>query len=458
MFKPSWLLLLACFPFIAQADFFEGLSAYRNQDFTTAQQEFSELLPLGNGAAVFNLAIMAYQGKGEPVDPVKTAALLTLAAELGEQKAAATAAKLTASLDASQQNAVKKLLTQYQSQLVISPQQRGWLYMLTDPKIDKVPKWVKKVRPLFPQKASLNGHVGTVEMLAVLDKDGSVLFIDSNESLGRDLFSQSAKNSFQKWQFEPLEQRLVYRMTYGFIYDVHVSVQRDARLHSWKSLQQPGLLEMVQQDSAAHQFAFGKILQRLEESTEVVFHPDEKLVATQPLPERMIYQVSKQPQRIDPIINDGSVIIQVNAHNRIETVQSDTAISWLKNTNFDVLKDLEMPEAVAAGWYTLTHSRDYDGVESNYLWDLQRVPPEHYSGYWITLAARNGDLEAQRELASRRSDWRRYLQQKNDPKALLWAGMFELQNGNDQQAKALLLQAKAAGESQADELLKAVKL
>jgi hypothetical protein len=214
----------------------------------------------------------------------------------------------------------------------------------------------------------------------------------------------------------------------------------------------------VQQDSAAHQFAFGKILQRLEHSTEVVFHPDETLVATQPLPERMIYQVSKQPQRIDPIINDGAVIIQVNALNRIETVQSDTAISWLKGTNFDALKDLAMPEAVAAGWYTLIHGRDYDGVESNYLVDLQRVPPEHYSGYWISLAARNGDLTAQRELAFRRTEWRRYLQLKNDPKALLWAGMFELQNGNDQQAKALLLQAKAAGETQVDELLKAVQL
>lgn len=458
MFKPAWLLLLASVPLTVQADFFEGLSAYRHQDYKTAQQEFSELLPLGNGAAVFNLAIMAYQGQGEPVDPVKTAALLTLAAELGEKKAATTAAKLTASLDASQQSAVKKLLTQYQSQVIISPEQRGWLHMLTDPKVDKVPKWLKKVRPLFPQKASLNGHVGTVEMLAVLDKDGSVVFIDSNESLGRDLFSKSAKNSFQKWQFEPLEQRLVYRMTYGFFYDVHVSLLRDARLHSWKSLQQPGLLEMVQQDSAAHQFAFGKILQRLEHSTEVVFHPDETLVATQPLPERMIYQVSKQPQRIDPIINDGAVIIQVNALNRIETVQSDTAISWLKGTNFDALKDLAMPEAVAAGWYTLIHGRDYDGVESNYLVDLQRVPPEHYSGYWISLAARNGDLTAQRELAFRRTEWRRYLQLKNDPKALLWTGMFELQNGNDQQAKALLLQAKAAGESQVDELLQAVKL
>ena len=97
MFKPAWLLFVASVSPFAQADFFEGTSAYHHKDYQKARQEFSELLPLGNGAAVFNLAIMAYQGQGEPADPIKTAALLTLAADLGETKAKATAAKLMAS-------------------------------------------------------------------------------------------------------------------------------------------------------------------------------------------------------------------------------------------------------------------------------------------------------------------------------------------------------------------------
>jgi len=458
MFKPSWLMLLASMPFTVQADFFEGVSAYRHQDFTKAQQEFSELLPLGNGAAVFNLAIMAYQGHGEPVDPVKTAALLTLAAELGEKKAVATAAKLVAALDASQQSAVNKLLTQYQAQLQISAGQRGWAHRSADPIVNTKPKWQKKVPPLFPQKALLNGHFGAVSMLALLDKDGSVLFVDSNETLGRDLFSKAAKNSFLKWQFEPLPQRQMYRMTYDFIYNLPVAEQRNTRLSSWKSLQQKGLLEMVQQDSAVHQFALGKILQRLEESTDVMFHPDETLVATQAIPDRMIYQVAKEPQRIDPVIKEGSLIVEVNAQNKIVTLQTYTGSPLSERSKLASLQGMTFAETVPAGWYKLIHRRDQNGVESNYLWDLQRLPLEHYSGYWISLAARNGDLTAQRELAAYRSDWRRYLQHKNDPKALLWAGMLELQNGNDQQAKTLLLQAKAAGESQVDELLQAVKL
>ncbi len=458
MFKQSWLLLLACAPLTVQADFFEGLSAYRHQDFNKAQQEFSELLPLGNGAAVFNLAIMAYQGQGEPVDPIKTAALLTLAAELGEKKAAATAAKLTASLDASQQHEVKKLLTQYQAKLQISEEQRGWAHRTKD-RIGKTrPKWLKKVPPLFPKKAALNGHFGAVSMLALLDKDGSVLFVDSNETLSRDLFSKAAKNSFLKWQFEPLPQRQMYRMIYDFTYSLPVAEQRNTRLSSWKALQQEGLLQMVQQDSAAHQFALGKILQRLEQSTEVEFLPDETLVVTQPIPDRMIYQVAKAPQRIDPIIKEGSLIVEVNNDNRIVTLQTYTGSPLNERSIFASLKGSTLAETVPAGWYKLAHRRDPNGVESNYLWDIQRIPLEHYSGYWISLAARNGDLEAQRELATHRSDWRQYLQQKNDPKGLLWAGMLELQNGNDQQAKALLLQAKAAGETQVDELLKAVQL
>jgi len=459
MFKPAWLLLLlASTTPLVQADFFAGTSAYQHQDFKKAQQEFSELLPLGNGAAVFNLAIMAYQGQGEPADPIKTAALLTLAAELGEKKAAVTAAKLVASLEVSQQNEVKKLVVQYQAKLQISPEQRGWAHQTKDRIVETTPKWLKKVPPVFPQRAARNGHFGAVSMLALLDKDGSVLFVDSNETLGRDLFSKAAKNSFLKWQFEPLPQRQIYRMVYDFSYSFSVDEQRNSRLASWKALQQEGLLQMVQQDSAAHQFAMGKILQRLEESTAVVFHPDETLVATQAIPDRMIYQVAKEPQRIDPIIKEGSLIVEVNADNRIVTLQTYTGSPLNERSKYATLKGTTFAESVPTGWYKLAHWHDQYGVEFNYLWDLQRIPLEHYSGYWISLAARNGDLEAQRELASSRSEWRQYLQQKNDPKALLWAGMLELQQGNDQQAKALLLQAKAAGESQVDELLKAVQL
>ncbi|MBU2098363.1 MAG: energy transducer TonB [Gammaproteobacteria bacterium] len=443
MLKPSWLfVLLAGVSQIAHADFFEGMSAYRHQDFSKAQLEFSELLPLGNGAAVFNLAMMAYQGQGEPVDPIKTAALLTLAAQLREQKAGPLAEKLMAALSTSEQAAVKTQVAHYQKQLMISPAQRGWAHRTHDPKVDKAAKWLKKVPPVFPQKARLNGHFGAVEMLALLDKDGSVLFVDSNETLDRDLFSKAAKNSFQKWQFQPMEQRQIYRMTYDFIYSLSVDEQRNTRLSSWKSLKQAGLLEMVQQDSAAHQFAFGKILQRLEQSTDVVFYPDASLVATQALPDRMIYQVAKEPQRIDPIIEHGAVVIEVNALNRIETVQADSAMSIEKDTDFSTLKGVLMPETVAAGWYKLAHLRDKNGVKSNYLWDLQRVPLEHYSGYWISMAARNGDLTAQRELASRRSDWRRYLQQKNDPKALLWAGMLNCKTATNQKLKSCCYKPK----------------
>lgn len=458
MFKPAWLLFFASVSSFVQADFFEGTSAYQHQDYQKAQQEFSELLVLGNGAAVFNLAIMAYQGQGERADPIKTAALLTLAAELGEQKALATAAKMTASLDASQQHDMKNLLAEYQAMVQISPEQRGWAHRTKDRVVQPRPTWLKKVPPVFPNKAQLNGHFGAVSMLALLDTDGSVIFVDSNETLGRDLFSKAAKSSFLKWQFAPLPQRQIYRMTYDFSYNLPVAEQRNTRLTSWKALQQKGLLEMVQQDSAAHQFALGKILQRLEQSTEVEFFPDESLIVTQAIPDRMIYQVAKTPQRLDPLLEEGSLILEVNAENRIVTLQTYTGSPLHERSKLATLKGTTLSERVPAGWYKLVYQRDSNGVESNYLWDLQRIPLEHYSGYWISLAARNGDLNAQRELASYRSDWRQYLQQKNDPKGLLWAGMLALQNGNDQQAKSLLLQAKAAGESQVDELLKAVKL
>ena len=441
-------IFLTSFSLAAHADFFEGLSAYKHQDFKVAQREFAELLPLGNGPAAFNLAIMTYQGQGEPADAIKATALFALADELGEKRAKPLLDKILTALTPEQIAAVNAKVEQYRQQLQISESQRGWEFYTKDPVHEFKIEVQKRVSPVFSAKAELNGRLGAVNMLSILDTDGSVIFVDGYETLDRDMFIKGTKSSFQKWQFVPMPQKVIYKMSYHFFFEADDDQLRNSRLETWKALKQEGLYELASQGSAQHQFAFGKILQRLEDSTDVEFYPDESLPLDKPYPDRMIYQTAKTPQLIDLIIERGSAVIQVDENHQIV---SERMRRFEKDPT---LVGQKLANAVAPGWYQLVYGNDYEkGTRINYLVDIKQLPLEHFSYYWISQAALNGDLTAQRELAMSRSDWRNYLAAKDDPKGLLWAAMFAIQNGDDAKAKELLVKAKAKGETQADELI-----
>ncbi len=74
------LLTLLLSAFTAQADLLTALQAHENKDFAKASTEFTQLLPLGNELAAFNLGAMAYNGEGQAVDKVKALAYFEFAA------------------------------------------------------------------------------------------------------------------------------------------------------------------------------------------------------------------------------------------------------------------------------------------------------------------------------------------------------------------------------------------
>ena len=80
-----WLALLACN--LVQADMLDALKAYEQGNYTEAQQQFAELVPLGNELAAFNLGAMAYQGEGQEQDLSKAIAYFMLAAGLQHPQA-----------------------------------------------------------------------------------------------------------------------------------------------------------------------------------------------------------------------------------------------------------------------------------------------------------------------------------------------------------------------------------
>ena len=78
--RKSLLAASLLFSTLAQADLLDALQHYDKKDYAKATAEFTELLPLGNEVAAFNLAVMFYKGEGATADPVKALAYFQLAA------------------------------------------------------------------------------------------------------------------------------------------------------------------------------------------------------------------------------------------------------------------------------------------------------------------------------------------------------------------------------------------
>src|SRR5690554_2080382 len=90
--------LLAAQP--ATADWWQALTAYEQQNYNLAQQEFEKLLPLGNKDAAFNLGAMYFNGEGVTQDRNKALAYFMLAAELGRADAGNLVAQQQQNIDA----------------------------------------------------------------------------------------------------------------------------------------------------------------------------------------------------------------------------------------------------------------------------------------------------------------------------------------------------------------------
>ncbi|MDP5186427.1 MAG: SEL1-like repeat protein, partial [Alishewanella sp.] len=78
------LLLLS---FGVRADWLSALQAYENKQYAVAKTGFTNLLPLGNANAAFNLGVMAYYGEGQEVDLEQALTYFLLAEQLQHEQA-----------------------------------------------------------------------------------------------------------------------------------------------------------------------------------------------------------------------------------------------------------------------------------------------------------------------------------------------------------------------------------
>ncbi|MBV2130975.1 TonB family protein [Arsukibacterium indicum] len=202
------LVGLAMLTAMAQADMLDALKAYENSQYDEARQQFSELLPLGNAQAAFNMAAMFYHGQGQAPDLTAAAGYFHFASYLNHPDAEAVYQQLVAKLDEQQQQQAEHVSLQLRQSLKIQPLKAAskatHFVMAIDSEsgTDRtLTAAIKTVQPTFPRNAAMYGVTGYVRMRYLVDGNGNVRVVDVVDAFPQEVFERSARRALLKFEY-----------------------------------------------------------------------------------------------------------------------------------------------------------------------------------------------------------------------------------------------------------------
>lgn len=445
MLRKLLLSLVLIAPAMTQADLLQGLKFYKNKDYDKAKTEFESLLPLGNSGAAFNLAVMAMYGQGEPQDLVRAYAYFSLANYLKQSGTDKALQHIETLITPEQKQQAMLLLAQIQNN-TIPP------YSANEPDprpLSPLRIADKRTEPDYPIGAAKRGISGFSVVQFVIDKEGEVVFAQTQRGLPEEVFAKASVKAIRKWKFKPGPAASI--QTVRLDYNMRPLTDTDgAEVPAVKlinSLQQyawPAALN----GSAEHQYHAAAVFDYLQTEDDV--YATTSTVAVQP-PTLADLATTKTGFGLPMQAFSGKALIQVNADLQIETVQP------LLGTVPALLGTI-IP-GLPQGSYRIEPFDEYFGsgkpqsfaTDKMYVKPLHALPQEWTSSYWLDQAARNGMTTAQKVRAMQQPYWASYLQQQKEPTALGWHAI-ELMTQNSPQAKAALAIAKEAGFKTTSEL------
>ncbi|MFN3900352.1 MAG: TonB family protein [Alishewanella aestuarii] len=198
MLKRFAFLLLCC-SFTLRADWSQAILAYEQQDYSTAQLHFTELVKVGNANAMFSLAAMHFNGEGQDADKVQAAALFKLAAAFGHADAAALAAQLNTTFQPAEHADYAQILQQWQQQVMVPAEPA----MLTRQSVATDAHPIRRVEPRYPVEAARRGQSGYVKMHYRVDEQGRVSDITVLDAYPEKIFVREAMKALQSWRYSP---------------------------------------------------------------------------------------------------------------------------------------------------------------------------------------------------------------------------------------------------------------
>jgi hypothetical protein len=204
-----------------------------------------------------------------------------------------------------------------------------------------------------------------------------------------------------------------------------------------KLIQDYQLWDMAVAGSSQHQWVLGTLLQMATVKSGNQFIFDEKL----PLSDKLELDFFKEQPKVTAAFDDfyGYAKVSVNEQGiitQVHTFQPDA-----KNKQPELL-GLQLTGHVVAGQYHLSASPTQP-TRSIRINRLQPAPISLSSRFWWSEAAKNGDPDAQRVMATFNKDWEQHLINQQDAEAMAWAGTKLLLAGKRQQGLQLLDQAIA---------------
>ncbi len=433
----SLLPLLLTASLSCQADMLQALQAYQQQDFGTAASKFTELLPLGNEVASFNLAAMALNGEGQPKNTSKALTYLMLAAELKHPQAAALLQKLSTEASAAELQQAEQQFQQLQQQVKIN-------IFTGEEEDDKLlPLPIKRMEPRYPVDAARKGLFGYVTLRLLVDEEGKVAAVDTLDSYPKNVFEKNSIAALKQWRYQADGQKHIRKINLSFALEGGVNLTKvDKTIADYK------LWDAAVAGVPQHQLVLGTLL----EMVAIQSGNRPEFDASQPLSAQLDLSLFK------PTPAPKAAIKGFYGYAKVSTDEKGI-ISKVHHFQPDV--ENEQPELVGqqltgkviAGQYSLSRHKFSRQPKIN-VRHLQQAPLTLSSKYWWSEAAKNGDPDAQRIMAAYHDDWEQYLLSQQHAEVMAWAGTRLLLQGQREQGLQLLDQAIAKNYQLATELKK----
>ncbi len=432
------LLALLISAFTAQADLLTALQAHENKDFAKASTEFTQLLPLGNELAAFNLGAMAYNGEGQAVDKVKALAYFEFAAARNHNDSKALVEKLKTTLSADEQHKADALLAQLQQQVKVD------LNANTDNIDADYRDPIKRTEPKYPVEAAKNGTFGSVMMRILVNEEGDVEAVDVINAYPQGVFEKSALRAVKGWKYTPGNKKFISRVKLSY------SIGEIDAKRVQQVFEQNHLWQYSAMGSPAHQNALSTLLDLVRVQSSYTQFIDTSLPAVLgPVTPKLVAQPKALSAELTlPAGLKQDAFVTVDGQGKVTAVHDDDA-SRQATLAAQLVGHQLTTDKIDAGFYRLSTEYYKKGPR---LIPAERIAQTYDNVYWLEQAARGGNVDAQRYLASMRPDWEKYLLEQQDPVVQSWAGTRLILDGKKAEGEKLLDAAIAKGHVAAKEL------
>lgn len=419
---------------LAQADLLDALQHYDQKNYSKATAEFTELLPLGNEIAAFNLAVMFYKGEGSVADPVKALAYFQLAAELGDTRAAGAISSISKKLSATELQQADEQSHLLLSQVVVKT--------LEEDKSDRVdfPEVLSRRPPAYPEGAARKGLFGYNVLRFVIDEQGNVSAVEVLGSFPAKTFDKSSVRAIKAWKYAATGQKHQGKVV------LHYSLGPLSKHKVTQFMQEHKLVEYAVAGSPQHQYMLGTMMDLLATNANyhVAVDDDLPLEVGEELPEQFFSRTASFRTKIDGFY--GSAEVNSNEKGVITSVISSDKMELPQASALLVGKELD--EDASHGHYRLWG----DPGKAAFIEPVITLSQLHSGHYWWNMAAKNGSLDAQRQLAAFSQQWENYLLKNNDPQVQTWSGVRKILQGDKVEGQLLLDKAIAQNYELAAEL------